>query len=360
MSSPTHHIFPLYGLKVTDGETQPQKFIFEDATIVGRKGVRDLLPQLSEEQKDIALKGGLMSQLVTDWSKCPPRDHLVEPRSEAYVAVRRNKKGARPYARSIAAFLSACAVLRGRQIIHFSIDGRDAVWLLNPLDLRGMKFRTDVRQNVFFATKPVCVGGNDLRDSFTSGSLIPFAPGVVWDISKQHPASRIMLGQAKSGWESHLREVAIHLNSAGCSGNYALTLQMAVSTLEMLIGTRDFKKLEHMASSLFPSSANRSDIHDFIKARHDFVHEGKSPDDKKAKSLAQKALAIAWVTWGFAASLIDRVRTRDSFQSFVLNRDSLRTIVEEYKAVGAKTGDLESFLNRELSLPTSMMSSSPS
>jgi len=262
---PKHLIFPLYGLNVTD-ESDDHSFVFGDATIIGRRGARRLLPGMSEEQKDFALKDNLLSKAVPDWKPLPPRDHLVEPRSSAYIAVRRKRSGARPYAKSIAAFLSACAVLRGIEIAHFSIEGRDAVWLLDALDVDHDRFRTKVVQNSFFATSSIDVSASDLRESYMSGK------------------------------------------------------------------------------------EDRSDIHDFVKARHDFVHEGMSPDEEKAKRLAGKALLIAWITWDLAAALSARVKTREAFQSFVRSRNNLHCILEEYRAAGRKTGDLESFVNREFTL----------
>lgn len=303
--------FPLYGLTISDDTSGLNDPLFGDATLLSRDAMLTLSRDktLNAEAADI-LAGKPMTQVLGPEKLSNlnvPLELAIDYQPHSFIAVRREKKeDGEDYARRICSFLTACLYLRSRTAASFAMRPDVLTWALVPKGIRTnaagqLESTIQVVSNDRVLKKPITVSKDDLRQSWNKGrSLqVTFKPGETknWDISKELPISPICLGKKNNA--ERLSNAALHLLNANCVREPNLQVQMAVSAMEIMFGTNEFGALKRMFETFLPGSQQKSDLHDLLKARHTFVHQGAFLSESDATRLAFKGLVLGYTLLDF-------------------------------------------------------------
>lgn len=303
--------FPLYGLTISDDTSGLNDPLFSDATLLSRDAMLALSRDrtLSAEAADI-LAGKPMTQVLGPEklsNLAAPLELAIDYQPHSFIAVRRERKDdGEDYARRICSFLTACLYLRSRAAASFAMRPDVLAWALVPKGIRTnaagqLESSIQVVSNERVLKKPITVSKDGLRQSWNDGRSVrvTFKPGETkdWDISKDLPIASICLGKKKHA--ERLSNAALHLLNANCVREPNLQVQMAVSAMEIMFGTNDFSALKRTFESFLHGAKERSDLHDLLKARHTFVHQGAFLPEGDAGRLAFKGLCLGYTLLDF-------------------------------------------------------------
>lgn len=356
-------LVPVFGLRVTgDGADPLSSPLWGDATLLSVEAAERLVESTVAPGKAKEFVQGLpVSALIKDWSpNLPPRENLVELVPTGYIGVRRGTDtDASNRAGTVCAFLTACMFLRGHRTTAFTLRGDLATWSVLPgqvfanreAENRAAVSKT-IRLNEHLAINPVAIDVGQARRSWQSGESMPLPNGTHWDIHGALPISRALMADGPmSPFRKSLVAVAEHLNETCAAPAYETQAHMAVTALEMLFGTNEFKRVEALACQFFQGDAQHARIKRLFSARHEFIHQGRRPTGDTMKQVARDGLLFAWLLLDAAAVHLDHFKLQADYVSFIQSQVELSSIVDRLKRLGINTVELEKGIGATIRLP---------
>lgn len=292
-------LIPLYGLSVVGtqrGNTDP--IFSRDATIIGVEAVKAAARTVIDLEHAHFFVGGNLRPLAAGLKNRPPMEGFSEIQPHSYIAVRRSSKDAEAYARVILALLCASIFYSTGATVGLSIDPRSQVWSIYLGETgwdEELKFSSKyiISQNQHIRRKPIIVTEEALRRSWDYGETI----GNNWKLSMCSPDRSIFIGSGSglTKFRQKLRGAAVTLAAAYSTYSYSGQILFAVSAIEQILATRDFKEIGRFLGFFFRGDEQREKIGRVLDTRHIYTHLGQEESSQKeAQEIASTALKIAW------------------------------------------------------------------
>lgn len=96
-----------------------------------------------------------------------------------------------------------------------------------------------------------------------------------------------------------------------------IQIQMAVAAMESALGTSGFDELRKICWATLPKADNRSDLERVLKARHEFVHQGRILANEDAVRNAQIALSVAYVLFDLSTGMLEHFPTIEKYRDYI-------------------------------------------
>lgn len=336
-------LVPLFGLRIApEGADSLVAPIWGDATLLSPHVVAEQVLSIKERLKDTP--------------DLPPLERLAETNADSYIAVRRKyEHEADDRAREICNFLSACMILRGRKLQAFTLRGDLVMWWLRPGHVFSQDGNFSYNKSVSFhaelAIRPVVANVSQLRESWETGKPMPLDKSGNWDIHRETPiAKALMLNH--SPFCKKLKSIANHLTETCAASSAATQIQMAVTALEMIFSTNEFKKLEELTCHFFRGEQQAEMIKQLFRARHLYVHQGDRSNTETAQRVSRDGLNIAWLLLDVAAVYADRFAENfANFLEYVRCEVELEQNVKRLQRLNIKTEALEMEITNTTRIP---------
>lgn len=299
--------FPLYSLKVTDDDGLADP-IFTGATIVSPEFMDTYTVKASGQAEGHKyFTGKPFASIFPEDSPAflaAPKAYLFEHAPHSWIAVsREDQDQAEDCAARILAFLTASMVLRGNVVASFASTARALAWstatekVYSRPDGR-LECTTKILANNHVLMNPLVVSKAVLRDSYRTGTEMTFQINAkhsvrTWDIYKDRPLANICF--YPKGETANLTTALVHLVRACCAQDVLVQIQMAVTALELIVGTQVFADLKHTAHAFLHTSKDRGKLTDILTARHEWVHQGKRVSYDKAVHTAKEGIHVAYI-----------------------------------------------------------------